>query len=807
MSEPTTILDEWNGKKSFLKLTFPYLVAASAPLDLRTVVDNANELATLINTACVYDGMRVWVKSEGQLYVCRQNGNSYEFKPYQVNSAESVDHLKETHNIQGHGFNGTQDVESGFIYPEPIVIPNGSTIDDILAKTTCLKNSEADRPTLRCGFYYWQDTAIGKYVALTVQRIGAETMEDVTTTVNNEVTTLRIDKSTYKYTQTAFNNGVLAIQYAISAYSATTDDQTGETTHTRTVEWITAPARLSDATNGTDDTTSGVAATPKAVKEVKDYAVDELAKKADLTDLAAAFDEAQTYAVGDYVTKDGDLYRCKAAFPPSKNSFLTLVTTGVGDSVGIKHASSNDNIPNCISGDYLILGGKLYRCDVAFPPTFAACFELREINPNSGTNGDQTIPEPWKGLLPPLPDHWYFDSNERYEVGQHIIKDGNLYQCVVDYNPHFDECFSLVGNVKEFNAESFAVGDYVYVPNGEQGFVAGLYRCTEAYPPQFSTVYFQPTTVADELAKLPEKADLTDLAPAWNSENMYSKGDYVTKDGDLYRCKQNIAANVDWNANNFVKVAVGAELQAKAPASAITSMQNNLDADYEYRNMQMKSIGVGKIYRASYSGNAQGGAFSVVWEITPEAIKLGDIVIIKYLTAQIQRAPKFLKLGDTYYEISTGDLAANTTVEYYCSKEPTNSTTENAGTLTTNTVNARLKDVESRLTTATSTLTRLGKIPIGMIVMWSGDDVPTGWALCDGTNNTPDLSGRFIVCAGTSTVKTKQQTQSFAGETGQITFDGKGDRYYQGLTFSNETIAELNNHLPYYALAFIMFKG
>lgn len=35
----------------------------------------------------------------------------------------------------------------------------------------------------------------------------------------------------------------------------------------------------------------------------------------------------------------------------------------------------------------------------------------------------------------------------------------------------------------------------------------------------------------------------------------------------------------------------------------------------------------------------------------------------------------------------------------------------------------------------------------GMIVMWSGDpgSVPTGWALCDGTSGTPDLSGRFIV--------------------------------------------------------------
>ncbi|HVP22294.1 MAG TPA: hypothetical protein VMS77_00115 [Conexivisphaerales archaeon] len=35
----------------------------------------------------------------------------------------------------------------------------------------------------------------------------------------------------------------------------------------------------------------------------------------------------------------------------------------------------------------------------------------------------------------------------------------------------------------------------------------------------------------------------------------------------------------------------------------------------------------------------------------------------------------------------------------------------------------------------------------GIIVMWSGPraDIPEGWALCDGTNGTPDLRDRFIL--------------------------------------------------------------
>ena len=39
----------------------------------------------------------------------------------------------------------------------------------------------------------------------------------------------------------------------------------------------------------------------------------------------------------------------------------------------------------------------------------------------------------------------------------------------------------------------------------------------------------------------------------------------------------------------------------------------------------------------------------------------------------------------------------------------------------------------------------------GMIILWSGAevDIPTGFTLCDGTANTPDLRSRFVVGAGT----------------------------------------------------------
>jgi hypothetical protein len=49
--------------------------------------------------------------------------------------------------------------------------------------------------------------------------------------------------------------------------------------------------------------------------------------------------------------------------------------------------------------------------------------------------------------------------------------------------------------------------------------------------------------------------------------------------------------------------------------------------------------------------------------------------------------------------------------------------------------------------TVSGTVAGKGALPVGAILMWSGDPakLPAGWKLCDGTNGTPNLLGRFIV--------------------------------------------------------------
>jgi hypothetical protein len=45
-----------------------------------------------------------------------------------------------------------------------------------------------------------------------------------------------------------------------------------------------------------------------------------------------------------------------------------------------------------------------------------------------------------------------------------------------------------------------------------------------------------------------------------------------------------------------------------------------------------------------------------------------------------------------------------------------------------------------------------GNIPVGLISMWAGSlgTIPSGWYLCNGQNNTPDLRSSFIVGAGST---------------------------------------------------------
>jgi|GEM_PF-2730971 Microcystin-dependent protein len=67
------------------------------------------------------------------------------------------------------------------------------------------------------------------------------------------------------------------------------------------------------------------------------------------------------------------------------------------------------------------------------------------------------------------------------------------------------------------------------------------------------------------------------------------------------------------------------------------------------------------------------------------------------------------------------------------------------------TLNNTINTKESALNTLIEQKTTSSSVAFvrGMIMMWSGSVPPSGWALCDGSNGTPNLVGRFIL-GGTS---------------------------------------------------------
>jgi microcystin-dependent protein len=88
-------------------------------------------------------------------------------------------------------------------------------------------------------------------------------------------------------------------------------------------------------------------------------------------------------------------------------------------------------------------------------------------------------------------------------------------------------------------------------------------------------------------------------------------------------------------------------------------------------------------------------------------------------------------------------------------------------------------------------------IPTGIIVMWSGVTAPSGWALCDGTNGTPDLRNRFIVGAGTTYPlgTSGGSTTSSAGGGHTHTESAAGGHNHTGLTGDTAlTIAQMPAH-------------
>jgi hypothetical protein len=69
--------------------------------------------------------------------------------------------------------------------------------------------------------------------------------------------------------------------------------------------------------------------------------------------------------------------------------------------------------------------------------------------------------------------------------------------------------------------------------------------------------------------------------------------------------------------------------------------------------------------------------------------------------------------------------------------------------VTVNTQAESIGKIQTDISNLVTSIANFSAIPIGCIVMWGGtvNSIPSGWRLCDGTNNTPDLRDRFVIGA------------------------------------------------------------
>lgn len=119
-------------------------------------------------------------------------------------------------------------------------------------------------------------------------------------------------------------------------------------------------------------------------------------------------------------------------------------------------------------------------------------------------------------------------------------------------------------------------------------------------------------------------------------------------------------------------------------------------------------------------------------------------------------------------------------------------------------------------------------LPGGSIVIWSGEAsaIPSGWAICDGTNGTPDLRGRFVLggggsysagdTGGSEEVKlASDQIPShyhkifvtegaYTGSGVDVLSTGKASAYTSTYTAPTGSGKAHPNMPPYYALCYIM---
>ena len=282
--------------------------------------------------------------------------------------------------------------------------------------------------------------------------------------------------------------------------------------------------------------------------------------------IADNFDRTKSYTKENYIFKDGKLYRFITNHDSNtdwddsqvENVTISMELEKLLNPLAIAEIFSTDKAYQ--QKDYVLKDGKLYRfiADHAINTGWRD-YQVKEL----------TVAECLKELSNSTAIAPVFNENENYKKGKCIFYDGVLYQFIVNHNAggwnsqqvketsisqRLQELSNSQVIAPVFNTETYySVGNYVFKDNV-------LYR--------FKTNHIQNTNWNDEeveqitISEVLEDLSSSDaIAPTFSINDSYNEGDYVFREGKLYKFTADHLVNINWRTDDNQETSIAAELE------------------------------------------------------------------------------------------------------------------------------------------------------------------------------------------------------------------------------------------------------
>lgn len=269
--------------------------------------------------------------------------------------------------------------------------------------------------------------------------------------------------------------------------------------------------------------------------------------------IAPAYSSASTYAVGEYVTYSGGLYRCITAISTAESwtaAHWTNVT--VGTEIASVRSTANANSANTASaysssstyaiGDYCIYNGTLYKCNTAITTAeswtaahWEACKTSTEI----------------KNCLSSLPNFISLYGLTSSAANSLKMADFPVDRCVyINSSIHPSDTTQTAFSDEPF----FRFTGVVFTISQTQSSITGSIQIACGLS---GDEFFWRRGQSSGMNAWRQAVPVSSLAPRYSDTSTYAKGDYCFYQGNLRQCNTAIATPEPFTSAHWTTKVVG----------------------------------------------------------------------------------------------------------------------------------------------------------------------------------------------------------------------------------------------------------